>query len=339
MKKSFIYRLGIICKTFTYLRLFNLIKIRCAYFFSLVLRRPIVWGFPPILMIEPTNYCNLQCPMCPSGSGQLTRPKGYLTFEDFKKIIDQVHRYTFMLLLWNQGEPFLHKDLCLMINYAHQKKMFVIVSTNANYLPCPQQIIHSQLDRLIISLDGITQETYNKYRVNGSLEKVLQNVKLLVQAKKEFLTSQPFLVWQFIVMKHNEHEIPQLQKLVDQYEIDELSLKTVQIYTPDDLENFLPLNPKYQRYKVKNEQFELKYTLRNKCFRAWHQPVINWDGEMCICCFDKDNQYKIGNCREKPIIELWKSKEYMCFRNMILHHRQKFNICKNCGESIHLTAP
>ena len=248
-----------------------------------------------------------------------------------------------MVLLWNQGEPFLHKDICKMIEYASQANLIIGLSTNANVMPNINDLVNSGLDELIISIDGITQETYNKYRVNGDLATVLQNITSLVEKKTELKKHTPRIVGQFIVMKHNEHEIEETKILFKKMKIDKLALKTVQIYSKDDIIKFLPSNPKYQRYKIKNKDFTLKFGLKNRCYRIWNQPVINWDGEMAVCCYDKDNVYRVGsfslptpNSQLPTISALWKSKKFMTFRKNVLKNRKMHEICRNCGEGVSL---
>ena len=331
-------------------------------------------------MIEPTNICNLKCPLCPSGAGLLKRERGYMSLSLFKSIIDEIEKHTFMLLLWNQGEPFLNPDFLEMVKYAHSKKLFMMTSTNANILPDPKEIVRSGLDMILISFDGATQETYNKYRMNGDLAKVLNNVRELVKAKKEIEdtsyklqdTSNPpppppinvggitsptsteassgttlggqsrrgrsrlQIINQFLVMKHNEHEIEEIKRLTKEIGFDDLALKTVQIYSKEDIDNFLPENPKYRRYKLSGEDFELKFGIKNRCQRIWTQPVINWNGEVSVCCFDKDIEYKIGNVSKNNFFDLWKSERMMLYRQIILKNRKLFEICRNCGEGVSL---
>lgn len=323
-------------KYLTFKRLVNLFCSYFAYFLSLVFRKAIVWAYPPIVMIEPTNICNLKCPLCPSGLDQLQRNKGYMTFESYKKLIDEISPHVIMLIMWNQGEPFLNKDFLKMCAYAKEKNLYLLVSTNANILPESDDIVKSGIDRLIISADGATQETYNQYRINGQLEVVIDNVKKIVASKERLKSRLPQIIWQFIVMKHNEHEIKAIKNITSDIGVDQLQLKTVQIYSKEDVFNFLPENPKYRRYKISGQNFELKYGIKNRCRRIWTQPVINWDGEMAICCFDKDNQFKIGNIKDHTFIELWKNKAFNRMRNAILKNRSQFEICRNCGEGISL---
>jgi len=323
-------------KSCTPIRLINSFKIYISYFFSLIIRKSLFLGFPPVVMIEPTNICNLKCPLCPSGNGTLKRAKGFMDFSLFKKIIDEIKDHAFMVVLWNQGEPFLNKDFLKMIKYASENGLFTLTSSNLNIMPNAEDLINSGLDSLIVSLDGTIQDTYNKYRINGELAKVIENTKKIVKARKILKKKNPLIRWQFLVMKHNEHEIDKIKQLAKELEVDSLELKTVQIYSKDDIQNFLPQNPKYRRYKIKNEDFELKFGIKNRCRRIWTNAVINWDGEVAICCFDKDIEHRIGNIKDSTLSEIWKNEKIRKIRNQILTDRKSIPICRNCGESVKL---
>ena len=323
-------------KSFNFIRLINLIKISISYYLSILIKKSVVWGFPPIVMIEPTNICNLKCPMCPSGNGSLKREKGYMDFPLFQKIIDEIAKKSFQVVLWNQGEPFLNEDFLKMSKYASDKGLITLVSTNGNYLPDAHELVKAGIDILVVSLDGATQETYNKYRVNGDLEKVLENVEKIVKAKKENKSHTPYVKWQFIVMKHNEQEIDKIKNLARKLEVDKLQLKSVQIYSKEDVRNFLPENPKLRRYKIKGDDFELKFGIKNRCRRLWSQPVVNWNGEIAVCCFDKDIKHNMGNIKKTSLQEIWKNQAFQQIRNEILTDRKQHEMCTNCGEGIKL---
>ena len=327
------YYLKVIKKSFTFRRLLNCIKVLISYGLSLIIRKPIVWGYPPMLMIEPTNICNLQCPLCPSGAGKLIRERGYMSLEMFKNIVDQVQKDTFGLLLWNQGEPFLNPEFNEMLAYANSKRLYLMTSTNANVKFDSQTIIKTGLDLIIVSLDGATQKTYSKYRKGGVLADVIDNAKNLIKAKKDLKMTTPLIVWQFLVMKHNEHEIDQIKTLSKDLGVDILAFKTVQIYIKEEIEEFLPQNKKYCRYKLSKDRSDFMLpTLKNRCYRIWMQPVINWDGQVSVCCFDKDNSIKVGNIKQDKFKKIWKSKKITTFRKNILKNRKKYEICRNCGE-------
>lgn len=321
-------------KSFNFRRMINVVKVYLSYMLSLLFRKAIYWGSPPIVMIEPTNICNLKCPLCPTGNNTLKRAKGYMDFAVFRKIIDEIYKTAFMVVLWNQGEPYLNKDFSKMVKYASDHGLFTLVSTNGNIDYDPEEIINSGLDSMIISLDGTTQETYNKYRVNGKLDKVLENAGKIVEARKKLHRKNPLLRWQFLVMKHNEHELDEIQKMASELGVDNLELKSIQIYAKEDIYNFLPQNPKYRRYKVKGDNFELKFGIKNRCRRIWTNAVVNWNGDVAICCFDKDGEYPVGNVMETDLKKLWKNKSIMKIRNQILKDRKQIPICRNCLEGV-----
>ncbi len=327
--------LHFLSKTVTLRRIYNLFKVIFSYLLSLAIKKPIIFGLPPIVMIEPTDICNLQCPMCPTGNGTLKREKGFMSFDLFKKIIDEVYEDTMMILLWNQGEPFLNKELIKMTKYASDKGLYVIVSTNGSIELNANQIVNSGIDTLIFSIDGITQESYEKYRVKGDLNLVLTNLKNIIAEKKRLRKTLPLIEWQFLVFKHNENQIDKVKKLAKKFEVDFLKLKTAQIYSANDLE-YLPENPKYRRYKIKGNNFKIKFNLKNRCRRIWTQPVVNWNGEMAVCCFDKNNIHKIGNVQNENIKTIWNGKKYNDFRKIILTDRKSIPMCRNCGEGIKL---
>jgi radical SAM protein with 4Fe4S-binding SPASM domain len=314
-------------------RLANLVGSWLDYRYSLISQKAIVRHYPPALMIEPTNICNLRCPLCPSGNGSLSRARGMMPLGTFRDIIDQVADQIGMLILWNQGESFLNPEFYSMLEYAASKQLYTMSSTNASLPLDHARIIKSGLSRLIISMDGISEDTYNGYRVNGNYRLVLDNMQALARAKRELKSRTPLLVWQFIIMRHNEHEIAAVRQKAKEIGVDKLEFKTVQIYSKDDLK-FLPTNHKLSRYQSRGEDFQLKTKLLNRCRRLWTQPVINWDGELSICCYDKDVSIPIGNIREHSFSELWHSPQMNHMRQAILNNRAAFEICRNCGEGI-----
>lgn len=325
----------IVAKSFRVKKLSNFLISDVSRLLSNMTQKSYIWGQPTAVMIEPTNVCNLKCPLCPTGNETLKRAKGFMEYSLFQKVIDEVKDYCTLLMLWNQGEPYLNKDFNKMVKYATDRDIFTLVSTNLNSEIDADEIVNSGLDSMIVSLDGAAQETYNQYRVNGELAKVLANVEKLVAAKKRLKSKTPIITWQFLVMKHNEHEIEEIKQKAKDLEIDQLSFKTVQIYTKDDIK-FLPTNPKYRRYNISGEEFEIKFKMMNRCRRMWLQPVVNWNGDVSICCFDKDIEYPVGNVKEQSLLSIWQGKPFQKMRNAVLKNRQAFEICRNCGEGVKL---
>lgn len=288
---------------------------------------------PMGLSIEPTTSCNLRCSECPSGLRSFSRPTGMLHPETFQKVIDQLKRKLIWLTFYFQGEPYLNKDFLKMVKYAHQQGLYTMTSTNAHYFTdeIAKETIESGLSRIIVSMDGVTQETYEQYRKGGSLDKVKDGITRLVEWKKKLRSSTPHIVLQFIVFGHNEHEIEDVKKLGKEMGVDEVKIKSAQIYDFAN-EGLLPTDSTYARYKKEGDSYAIKNTLMNHCWRMWSSAVITWDGKVIPCCFDKDAHHQIGSIEATPFKDIWLSPAYNDFRSKVLIDRKAVDICTNCTE-------
>lgn len=315
-------------------RVWNAGKIVASYFVAKATGKNIHWGNPIAISVEPTTSCNLRCPQCPSGLRSFSRPVGMLQGDLYKGIIDDLAPTLAYLILYFQGEPYLNPDFLDMVAYAHKKKIYTATSTNAHYLKPEnaKKTVESGLDRVIISIDGTTEDTYKKYRIGGSLEKVLEGTKNLVAAKRAAKSSTPHIIWQFIVFKHNEHQIEDMKALAKEYGVDELGIKTAQVYDYETSDELIPENEKYSRYTKQEDGYKIKNKLMNHCWKLWHSCVITWDGLVVPCCFDKDATHQLGDLKLNTFNEIWRNENYSSFRNNILQSRGKIDICTNCTE-------
>src|ERR1700755_1936920 len=320
----------------TFKRAWNAAKVFTSFQISRLLNKPIQWGYPVSISFEPTTSCNLRCPECPSGLRAFTRPTGMLENSFFRQTIDQLSKELLYLVFYFQGEPYLNPSFLDMVAYASAKGIYTATSTNAHYLNDrnAKRTIESGLDRLIISIDGTTQDVYQQYRVGGRLDKVIEGAKNIVKWKKELKSRTPFVVFQFLVVKHNEHQIEDVKKLAKEIGVDDVWFKTAQIYDyENDPNHLIPTLDKYSRYKkTPGGLNEYKGSLANHCWRLWHDPVITWDGLVAPCCFDKDAQHKLGDLKTQPFKEIWNNGEYKKFRTKILQGRKNIDICSNCSE-------
>ena len=316
-------------------RVINLFVLRISYSLSRLLKTPFIWGKPFSLSIEPTTACNLGCPECPSGLKQFTRPTGKLDLQLHRKMLHDVKDTVFYINYYFQGEPFLHPQFLELIREAKEHKIYTATSTNAHFIDEKKaaEIVASGLDRLIISIDGLTQETYENYRVHGKLEKVIDATKHLVEAKKKVKSSTPNLIFQFLAVRPNEHEIPAVHTLGKELGVDEVRIKTAQLY---DFANGNPLmteNENYSRYKLQSDgTYKLKYKTGDHCWRMWSGSVLTWDGKVVPCCFDKDAQHVLGSLENSDFSTIWNDKKYKAFRQAVLTGRNQIDICQNCSE-------
>lgn len=313
----------------------NAAKVLSGYYYSRITGNPNHWGMPLSISFEPTTSCNLRCPECPSGLRQFSRPTGMLEEQLFKKTIDELAPTLAYLIFYFQGEPYLHKNFLNLVNYAAQKKIYTATSTNAHYLndETAKQTIESGLDRLIISIDGTTQDVYEQYRIGGKLEKVLQGARNIVKWKKLLKSKTPHTIFQFLVVKPNEHQISDVKKLAAEIGIDEVAFKTAQVYDYENGNDLIPTIDKYSRYRKNTKgKFEIKNSLLNHCWKMWHSCVITWDGKVVPCCFDKDATHQLGQLNGIPFKNIWHSEAYNTFRKSLLRSRSEIDICKNCTE-------
>ena len=319
----------------TFSRVLNALQVKWSFHCSKWLKKPLLKAEPISITIEPTTACNLGCPECPSGLKKFTRPEGNLKPNFYKKIIDQTHKKSYYLNFYFQGEPFINPHFLEMVSYANAKKMYTATSTNAHFLSeeNAQKTIESGLSRLTISIDGTTQETYENYRKNGSLEKAIEGTKNMVKWKKTLKSKTPHIIFQFLVVKPNEHQIEDAKKLANELGVNEIRFKTAQLYNYKNGNVLMPSIDKYSRYKKKSDgTYSLKNKMLNECWRMWSSCVITWDGKVVPCCFDKDATHQLGTLEKQSLQEIWRSKPYHHFRKTLLTNRQSIDICQNCTE-------
>ena len=319
----------------TPVRMVNAAGVLSSYHYSRLTKKPVHWALPMSIAIEPTTSCNLRCPECPSGLRSFTRPTGMLQSELFKKTIDELADTLSYLTFYFQGEPYLHPQFLELVQYAASRKIYTATSTNAHYLTdeMAKKTIESGLDRLIISIDGTTQDTYEAYRVGGKLDKVIEGAKNIIRWKKQLKSITPFVVFQFLVVKPNEHQIEAVYKLAKEIGIDHVALKTAQIYDYKNGSELIPTIDKYSRYqKMGDGTYAIKNELLSHCWKMWQSCVITWDGKVVPCCFDKDAHYVMGDLTQQSFKEIWQSEKYNSFRASILRSRNEIEMCNNCTE-------
>jgi radical SAM protein with 4Fe4S-binding SPASM domain len=334
MNSNFIDGFNFISKA-TPRRIFNATGILASYYYSRMMGKASIKGLPISISFEPTTSCNLRCPECPSGLRSFTRPTGMLEDDLFKKTIDELHKTLWYLIFYFQGEPYLHPSFLDLVKYASSKKIYTATSTNAHYLTDEnaRKTVESGLDRMIISIDGTTQETYEQYRVGGQLNKVIEGTKNIVKWKKKLGSKTPHIIFQFLVVKPNQHQIEDVKKLAKELGVDEVGLKTAQIYDYEKGSELIPDIQEFSRYKKEsNGTYSIKNEMHDNCWKMWHSCVITWDGKVVPCCFDKDAHYRLGDVKERSFKELWNGNKYRDFRNSLMKSRNEIEMCRNCTE-------
>jgi radical SAM protein with 4Fe4S-binding SPASM domain len=222
-----------------------------------------------------------------------------------------------------------------MVKYASKRNIYTMTSTNGHFLndENAKRTVESGLDRLIISIDGAIQKTYEGYRKEGKLDVVLKGAENVVKWKKLTGSKNPHIIFQMLVVSHNEQEIEQVRTLANRVGVNEVKLKSAQIYDYKDGNPLIPKNEKYSRYKMDiNGAYQLKHKIKDECWKMWHSAVITWDGQVVPCCFDKDAAYQMGSLQESSFRNIWTGEPYESFRRKVFSNRSKIDICSNCSE-------
>lgn len=316
-------------------RLLNLIKSEASFYQAQLTGKMLHPAMPVSISIEPTTSCNLRCPECPSGLRSFTRPTGMLKMDLFERIIEQVHRQVGYLTFYFQGEPYLNHQFLQMVKFASHHRMYTATSTNAHYLDEATIVktVEAGLNRLIISIDGASQETYEKYRVGGNFDKVRNAIQTICRVKKEMKRYTPYVILQYLVVRHNEHQLPEIIQTARSSGVNELRFKTAQVYNYQNGNDLIPTIEKYARYRLnKDGTYSIKNEMKNNCRKLWKSCVITWDGNVLPCCFDKDGQYVMGNIAEEKFSDIWNNDKYMLFRKTLFNNRKSIDICTNCSE-------
>lgn len=253
------------------------------------------YDFPVDIIIEVTAYCNLKCIMCPQPF--LKRERGEMTFETFKKIIDEVAVENPKARIWLaiMGEPLLIGDrLIEMIKYAKSFNLEIHVNSNAEYLTedIARKLVEANVDEIIVGLDAATKETYDKIRVAGNFEKTVQNIEKIIKIKEEMKATKPTIIMQIIVMEENENELEDFKKYW-------LSKKTV-----------VKVRPKLGwGTGVKAENLNLEDSERNfPCPWLTRTVSIHWNGRVAQCDADYEGVYSPGNIYINSIKEIWQGE-------------------------------
>jgi len=293
-------------------------------------------GYPVISQVEPTNYCNLSCPLCYTTSENKSRAETDLSFENFKTFIDQFGDYLLLIVLWAWGEPFLNPDIFKIISYAKKKNILIHTSTNGNVAFNAQQadeLVKSGLDSLVIAVDGANQETYSKYRKKGNLKTVFKTIETIVKAKKRAVSSYPKVTIRTVITKHNEKDIPILKEISKKLNVDYFTIKSVAMPNAPGGKldkHYIPKKEEYRMYKYDENNNERQIS-DFICMRPWKRITVDAHGQVIPCEFDYKSQYSFGAFQNnRKNVNIWKSDKAELFRKSFSKGNNSYYLCKNC---------
>jgi radical SAM protein with 4Fe4S-binding SPASM domain len=309
----------------------------CSMYLQKWSNRSTLSAYPFEIIIDPINICTLRCPLCPTGQRVNSRPHGKMSFERYRAIIGELSRWLYKVRFYSWGEPLLHKDIYRMIAYANESNIGTEISTNLNVFEESDagRLLDSGLELLIISLDGLDEQTYRQYRIGGDFNKVIRNIRAIVQEKKKRGAKYPVIELQFLVMRHNEHQAPGLNRLAEELGVDRERTGPVTINIDnDDDRRWLPSDGNASRYSYSTMTDRI-YSRRRKCEWLWRSTVINWDGTVAPCCVYEGRKSELGSLNGNKFIDIWNSREYINSRETFIRkinkHDKHATICSRCG--------
>ena len=292
----------------------RLIKNRISLLKSYIKREPVSMGFPLELAIELTNHCNAECIMCPRQ--KMSRKKGYMDFDLFKKIADEARDYVELLFLHLAGEPLLHPDLFRILDYCGKIGLNTSLSTNAILLNKvnSQRLIESPLKLLTLSFDGTTKGTYESIRRRSNFEDTRNNIQEFLRCKANSKNA-PYTAIQLIYMKENVNEVKEFIKKWKKSNVDSVRIKPYLNYP--GLDEYLGELPKKSNVKP--------------CFFLWRQLAIYWDGMAVACCMDFLSKMVVGNVGRESIKEIWNGEKMVKMRQVHAQGQSgSISLCKDC---------
>jgi MoaA/NifB/PqqE/SkfB family radical SAM enzyme len=299
---------------------------------DLLLKSDRIRALPAILQIEPTNLCNLKCPLCPAGLGTMNRPRGFMTMEVFRRILDELGDTMMLAVLYGWGEPFLNKDLPAMIRACTDRGIRTFTSTNGQVLQTPDKalaVVDSGLSALVFAVDGSDEEMYQAYRKSGSLEKAKRCVSLIEEAKANRGSRLPYTNLRVVVTKDNQDALPELEQLACSLGVDMFSYKTL---------GCLVTEQQYGRYEPDNGTLRL-FEGRAAgqaggrlpmCPYIFRQPTVFWDGSVVGCEFDYELERPWGRVGEQSFREIWNGEAARATRRAFRRNEERSHFCGLC---------
>lgn len=302
-----------------------------------------VHGKPYVIFVDPINLCNLRCPLCATGLGEIKRVRKRMDLEHFQRVIDMMAPWAYEVSLYNWGEPLLHKDIFEMIRYARGKNLATVMSSHLSVKPhLIDSLLEAGLDELTVSIDGVTQETYEKYRVNGKLDLVFSNLRHLMQRRAELGLTTPSVEWQYIVFKHNEHEMEEARRLAAEIGVDLIRFIPAGLPFDADVDrkrslarDWFSSKPELRYQDPESPGFRnVPFKQTGGCYYLYRSATVNPDLGVAPCCIVYDASYDFGSLLEEDFNKIWNNDLYRSARTEFSRFASspgKATVCQNCS--------
>lgn len=281
-------------------------------------------GKPVVFQVELTNNCPMTCQMCPR-THAMTRPLGNMSFSVYEKLIDDASKSTSKLFLHHFGDSLMHPDIGKFIGHGVKRGIMTYLSANPVLLTSDRiaALVDNRLDRLVLSLDGLTDITSEKVRGRAAKNVGLAERRIdeLLEYRRTSGTTKPFITLQFVRQKQNVHETEDwVRKWKAREGIDRVRVKTYSTWNGGE-------------EQIQELQLEPRRDSSVVCMRPWTSVTVLWDGRVVPCCFDYDGLMTLGNLDESSLQEIWRGEPLARLRRQ---HRdgdlEKVKLCVNCQD-------
>lgn len=276
-------------------------------------------GLPSFMIIEPTNFCNLRCIMCPYPS--MLRKKTHMDLVLYKNIIDQIKGHVEFIWLHLYSESLINNNIYEMIDYAENNSIKTGLSTNGTLLNDSNinSLLKTKLDLLIIAMDGIKEETYENIRRGAKYEVTKKNIENFMRLKNSLETKMK-VVLQCINMKQTSDEVDAFKNYWSKFAFHNILIK-----------NFHNFAGQIDSINILNNDIKNRIANNNVCFEPWVGLTVQSNGDVVPCCNDYDGKYVIGNCKSEPISKLWNNQRMQNLRSMFINNTSRSGtLCQNC---------
>jgi radical SAM protein with 4Fe4S-binding SPASM domain len=300
----------------------------------------VVRSKPYIYTVDTGNVCNLRCPLCPTGYHGLERRQSLMRLAEFQGIINKIKPYAIEVIMHNWGEPFLNPDILPMIQYAGKNRVGTTISSNLNLVNRTEkfleEVVDAGLDHLTVSIDGTTQDVYETYRKGGVLENVLSNMRHLIRYRNKVGSATPKVEWQFLVMKHNQHQMDDARRMSEEIGVDRLRFTGAGLPF-NEFKNVSLANqwmsdmPEYRGY-APDKMVERGYLYDESCFYLYRAMTVNPEGGVAPCCVLYHSKFDFGNLVESSLEDVWNSSHYRASRALFSGKKYAGDLQTACHE-------
>jgi MoaA/NifB/PqqE/SkfB family radical SAM enzyme len=301
---------------------------------NLAYRKNVPWGWPIHMQFELTNFCNLHCPICPTGAGLLDRKAQAMDVDLFANCMNEVGPYLLTAMLWVWGEPLLHPRFADFVRIARDHRVLPVFSTNGQNLnddAVQEGLLREPPEYVIVAIDGLTDETNSRYRVGAKLEPILAGVHRQVEARRRLNQRRPLLHMRYMTMRHNQHEMPNVKEFAQRHGFDMLSLRTLSIIDDDESRHreLLPDAEPYRAYQYDRDRRKARGDF--VCQLPFSFPSMLADGTIVACEQDCRGTLPLGRYGPgRSFASVWYGAEAARIRKMIRDNRAAVKFCQTC---------